>query len=192
MALSRESLEGGVRLAQVRRIKKFLILAQSILVLGVVIILSLLEGHIQLEPFYFNISSVVYFIVLMLLITGLENFIFLLLELRFVKSSSEKYYLLKTSGRRSIMVIIAALVVVIVLLTPISIFLANLDSASGETSSSIGFMNRDPLGLTVVNDISVKSAAEPPNVSAASEPRMRMAVMITSVARGVSSAFSNE
>jgi hypothetical protein len=158
MALNRESLEGGVRLAQVRKIKKFMILAQALVVIGAALILTLIDGNIHLEPFYFNITSIIYIVVLILLVIGLENFIFNLLELKFLGSSSEKYYLLKTSARRSIVVIVVAAIVLVLLATPfLANMIANIDSQSGRTSSTTGFMNQGPMGLTVVDKVKLRS-----------------------------------
>lgn len=161
MDLNREALEGGARLAQVRRTKKFLMIVQVVIVLASVMFLTIIGGQIQMKPFYFNIGSILYFVILMALVIGVESLFFRLLEMRHTRSVSAKYYMLKTSMRKSVMVIVVSAAVLALLLTPyMANGIANLTSENGATTASASFVNRDPLGLTTVDKVRVVSGQQ--------------------------------
>lgn len=154
------TLEGGVRLAQVRKAKRDLMIVQVVIVVASVIVLTYMGGEIQLKPFYFNIGSVLYFIILMALVVGVEGFFFTYLEQWFTKSFSARSYMLKRSVRRGMMVIAIAAVTLFLVLTPfVANGIANATSESGKTVSTAVFQNRDELGLTTVDNIHVVSGS---------------------------------
>jgi hypothetical protein len=168
------TLEGGVRLAQVRKAKRDLMIVQVVIVLAAVVVLTYLGGDIQLKPFYFNIGSVLYFVILMALVIGVEGFIFTYLEQWFTKSFSAKSYMLKRSIRRSMIVIVIAAVAIVLVLTPfVANTIANATSESGKTATIAVFDNRDELGLTTVDNIHLVSGA-PAEVMIVSEANYRM------------------
>lgn len=152
------ALEGGVRLAHVRNTKRNLMIVQVVIVLFAVIVLTSMGGEVQLKPFYFNVGAVLYFVILMALVVGVEGFFFTYLEQWYTKSFSARSYMLKRSIRRSMMVIAIAAVAVFLVLTPfVADAIANATSESGETSTTAVFRNRDALGLTTVERIRLES-----------------------------------
>lgn len=154
------TLEGGVRLAQVRNTKRNLMIVQMVIVVAAVVVLAAMGGEIQLKPFYFNIGSVLYFVILMALVIGVENFFFTYLEQWFTKSFSAKSYMLKRSIRRSMIIIVIAAIAVLLVLTPfVANGIANATSESGRTTTVATFQNRDELGLTTVDTIHVVSGS---------------------------------
>lgn len=173
MGLNREALEGGVHLAHVRATKKKLMLVQVAIVLLAVILLIAIGGEVHVVPFYFNIGSILYFVILMALVVGVEGFFFRYLELKHMKSSSAKSYMLKTSIRRSLIIIAVSSVVLVLVLAPTtSNAVANASSESGTTSTVAFFNNRDPLGLTTVDRIWLDSST-PAEVLIISEANYR-------------------
>lgn len=156
-----EVLAGGYRLARVRETKKMLYVVQLILVLVIVIFLINAEGGFSLKPFYLPINSFIYFLILMLLVFNIENFFFKALEIKFSKTESAKYYILKLSLRRSVMVIAVALIVVLLLwLPPLSSALEDSLSKSGEIVGTEAFYNKDFLGITTTNRITLSCDGE--------------------------------
>ncbi|MDW5561653.1 MAG: hypothetical protein SA339_00375 [Methanomassiliicoccus sp.] len=154
------ALENGVRLAQVRNAKRNLMIVQVVIVLAAVIVLTYMGGDIQLKPFYFNIGSILYFMILIALVIGVEGFFFTYLEQWYTKSFSAKSYMLKRSIRRSLIVIAIAAVAMFLVLTPfIANGIANATSESGKTMTVATFDNRDELGLTAVDTIHVVSGS---------------------------------
>jgi hypothetical protein len=135
-------------------------IVQVVIVLASVIILTVVGGEIQMKPFYFNIGSIIYFIILMALVIGVEGQLFRILELKYMKSASAKFYMLKTSVRRSIVVVAVSAAVMVLLLTPfVTNAIADYTSDKGATSTTASFVNRDALGLTTVDRIHVVSGA---------------------------------
>ncbi len=170
MLSGREELSGGIRLAHIRRLKHYLYMLQIAMIVIVPIAVVIAEGRFSLKPFYLPINSFIYFIILMLLIVAVESFFFRILEMRLIRSDSTKYYILKTSYRRSLYVIGACALVVILLWTP---FMAagiqdafatggTLQNTGGIAATQyFGFEDRDPLGLTSVDKVTVTSQGGP-------------------------------
>ncbi len=114
-----------------------------------------------MKPFYFNVGSILYFVILMALVIGVESLFFRMLEMKYTRSVSAKYYMLKTSMRQSAMVIVVSAAVMVLLLTPyMANGIANSTSESGTTTASASFVNRDPLGLTTVDKIHIVSGQQ--------------------------------
>lgn len=166
MLSGREELSGGIRLTRIRNLKKYLYAIQIAIIVIVPILVVIAEGVFSLKPFYLPVNSFIYFIILMLLIVAVESFFFKILELRLVRSDSTKYYIAKTSYRRSLYIIIACLIVVVLLWTP---FMSagiqdafstkgSLNNTGGAAASEfIAFYDRDALGLTSVDKVTVSS-----------------------------------
>jgi len=156
-----EVLAGGYRLARVRETKRMLYVVQFLLMLVIVIFLINAEGGFSLKPFYLPINSFIYFLILMLLVFNVENFFFKALEIKFSKTESAKYYISKLSLRRSITVIVIAIVVVLLLwLPPLSSAVEDSLSKSGEIIGTEVFYNKDFLGLTTTNRITLSCDGE--------------------------------
>ena len=154
-------------------------IVQVVIVLFSVIVLVSMGGEVQLKPFYFNVGAVLYFVILMALVVGVEGFFFTYLEQWYTKSFSARSYMLKRSIRRSMIVIAVAAVAVFLVLTPfVADAIANATSESGETSTTAVFRNRDALGLTTVERLRVESARQrssssPRSISAVRRKRQR-------------------
>jgi hypothetical protein len=147
-------------LDHVRRTKRNLMVVQVVIVLISVAILTVMGGDLQVKPFYFDIGAVLYFIILMALIVGVESFFFTYLEQWHTKSISARSYMLKRSIRRSLMVMAVSAVVIFLVLTPfMADAIANSTSEAGTTHTSATFMSRDPLGLTSVDRVHVVSSS---------------------------------
>ncbi|WP_019178399.1 hypothetical protein [Methanomassiliicoccus luminyensis] len=158
MGFDKETFQGGYKLEQIRRTKERLMMAQVVLVFIAAIILIVVDGSIQLKPFYFNVGAFLYFVILMALVAGVESFIFRMLELKYTKSSSSKYFILKTVQRRSLVIIAVAAVMVVLLLTPfLSNAIANYSMESSSTSTTATFLSRDRFGLTTVDKVNVRT-----------------------------------
>jgi hypothetical protein len=133
---------------------------QVVIVLISVAILTVMGGDLQAKPFYFDIGAVLYFIILMALIVGVESFFFTYLEQWHTKSFSARSYMLKRSIRRSLMIMAISAVVIFLVLTPfMADAIANSSSEAGTTYTTAAFMSRDPLGLTSVDKVHVVSAS---------------------------------
>ena len=158
MAIDGEELEGGMRLAQVRATKKYLIIAQAIISLLVVIGLVVTGGKFQLKPFYFDVGEFLYFLLIMVFLIAAELLVFRLLEVKYAKTDSAKYYMLKTTARHSIIVMVISAIVLLLVVTPYVLdSVTEVTSHDGTTSDADRFYSRDVLGLTTVDRITVNS-----------------------------------
>ncbi len=158
MAIDGEELEGGMRLAHVRATKKYLIIAQTIISVLVVIGLVVTGGKFQLKPFYFDVSVFLYFLLIMVFLIAAELLVFRLLEVKHAKTDSAKYYMLKTTARHSMIVMIVSAIALLLIVTPYSLdSVTEVTSHDGSTSSVATFYSRDVFGLTTVDRITVDS-----------------------------------
>ncbi len=178
MLSGKEALAGGYRLANVRRVKRYLFIVQIIILIMIPIIVVLIEGRASLVPFYLPINSFLYFILLMALIMIVEGFVFNILEMRLIQSPSTNYYIAKKAIRRGLIVIAAAAVVVVLLWMPFTsqaiensfnqtASLTNTNSTAA--SEFVAFYDRDPLGLGAIDKITVTSINGPARIYLVSE-----------------------
>jgi hypothetical protein len=156
-------LEGGYRLAHINRTKKYLFLAQAIIILVFAAYLLVAEGGFSMKPFFLSVNSFLYFVLIMLLIISLEGFVFIFLEMRFMKSASAKFVMTQRAFRSSLMWAVVALIVLMLLWAPILPEMLEQDLGENDTvstSSSVipgtaTFFNTDALGLTGVDHITL-------------------------------------
>jgi hypothetical protein len=178
MISGKEALAGGYRLANVRRVKRYLFIIQIIILILIPIIVVLIEGRASLVPFYLPINSFIYFILLMALIMVVEGFVFNLLEMRLLRSPSTIYYIAKKAIRRGLIVMAVAALVIFLLWVPFmsetiensfnqQVSLNNTNSTA--PSVFITFYDRDPLGLGAVDKITVTAVNGPARVYVVSE-----------------------
>jgi hypothetical protein len=154
-------LEGGYRLAYINRTKKYLFLAQATIILVFAAYLLVAEGGFSLTPFFLSVNSFLYFVLIMLLVISLEGFVFIILEMRFMKSDSAKFVMTQRSFRASLLWAVVALIALLLLLAPILPDMLENDlgeSGSITSSSSVDpglttIFNTDALGLTGVDQI---------------------------------------
>ena len=178
MLNGKEALAGGYRLANVKRVKRFLFIIQTMILILIPIIVVLIEGRASLVPFYLPINSFIYFILLMALIMVVEGFVFKLLEMRLIQSPSSIYYIAKKAIQRGLVVIAISALVIVLLWAPFisqaiensfnqTASLSNTNSTAA--SQYVVFFDRDPLGLVAVDRITVTSFNGPARVYLVSE-----------------------
>ncbi len=178
MLSGKEALAGGYRLANVRRVRRYLFIIQIIILILIPIIVILIEGRASLVPFYLPINSFIYFILLMALIMSVEAFFFKLLEMRLIRSPSTNYYIAKNAIRNGLVVVLVAAVVIVLLWTPFMALAIEDTFNHTETihnnnsttpSQFILFYDRDSLGLGAVDKITVTSSTGSARVYLVSE-----------------------
>lgn len=155
------NLEGGYRLAHINRTKKYLFMAQAIIILVFAIYLLVAEGGLSMNPFFLSVNSFLYFVLIMLLVISLEGFIFIILEMRFMRSDSAKFVMTQRAFRSSLVWAVVALIALMLLWTPVlpemlEQDLGEADSISSSSSTVPGIdtmFNSDALGLTGVDQI---------------------------------------
>ncbi len=154
-------LEGGYRLFHIQRTKRYLFAAQAVIILVFAAYLLYAEGGFEMTPFYLSINSFIYFVLIMLLVVMVESFVFIILELKFMRSSSAKFIITRRSIRTSLLWAAVSLLGVMLLWAPIlpEMVEQNMDYSNSVTGSSATvpavatFFNSDPLGLTGVATI---------------------------------------
>jgi hypothetical protein len=158
-------LEGGYRLVHIQRTKKSLFIAQAIIILAFAIYLLWAEGGFSMKPFFISVNSFIYFVLIMGIVVMVEGFIFIMLELRFMKSQSAKFLITQRSARSSLLWALVSLIAILLLWAPIlpEMLDANM-GASGSVSSDSStvpgvttMFNSDPLGMVEVTRIEMLS-----------------------------------
>lgn len=127
--------EGGYRLEHIHRTKRFLFLAQAVITIVFAGYLLLAAGGFTVLPFFLNLNAFLYFVLIMLLLINVEGFFFIILEMRFVKSTSTKFIITQRGFRSSIVWAIVAMVVVLVFWFPAIPAIA--EDAVGESGTVI-------------------------------------------------------
>lgn len=158
-------LEGGYRLVHIQKTKKLLFIAQAVIILAFAIYLLWAEGGFSLKPFFLSVNSFIYFVLIMLIVIMVEGFIFIMLELRFMRSQSAKFLITQRSMRSAMLWAVVALFALLLLWAPIlpEMLDANMGaqgSVSSDSSTVPGmttFFNSDPLGMVEVTRIEMLS-----------------------------------
>lgn len=163
-------MEGGWRLERIRRLKLYLYIVQLISVVAIAILLIYLGQGFSLKPFYLPVNAFIYFVLLMGVVIAAESFYFRTLEIRFAESASSKYYMAKRFVRRAIVIIVICVIVIIILWVPFILnAMEEASSTSGTVSTVVKFNNKDPLGLSIVDRITITSTGKEANVYFVSE-----------------------
>jgi len=146
---------------RLRQTKVYLYAVQLVLILAIVIFLINEEGGFSLKPFYLPLSAFIYFLILMLLVFNIESCFFRAMEMKFLKTDSGRYYMAKRSIRRAFVIILVSAVVIILLWVPV--FTEGVEgvlSDSGEIDGVQSFYNKDFLGLTNTEGITLSCDGE--------------------------------
>jgi len=142
-----------------------LFIAQAIIILAFAIYLLWAEGGFSMKPFFISVNSFIYFVLIMGIVVMVEGFIFIMLELRFMKSQSAKFLITQRSARSSLLWALVSLIAILLLWAPIlpEMLDANM-GASGSVSSDSStvpgvttMFNSDPLGMVEVTRIEMLS-----------------------------------
>ncbi len=158
-------LEGGYRLVHIQRTKRSLFIAQAIIILAFAVYLLWAEGGFSMKPFFISVNSFIFFVLIMGIVVMVEGFVFIMLELRFMKSQSAKFLITQRSVRSSVLWAAVALIAILLLWAPIlpEMLDANM-GASGSVSSDSStvpgvttMFNSDPLGMVEVTRIEMLS-----------------------------------
>jgi len=166
----RVALEGGWRIERIRRMKLYLYIIQIVVVIAITVFLIVIGKGFSLKPFYLPVNSFIFFVLLMGLIIGAESFFFRVLEIRLSQSASSKYYMAKKFTRRAIIIIAISVMVIVLLWVPfISKSIEDQLSDAGNVGSVKDFTNKDPLGITGVDRITIRSIGKTANVYVVTE-----------------------
>lgn len=163
MKRTRQEMEGGYRLDSIRRVKRYLYLAQTAVLMFFAFFVMWTMGNISAFPFLIDLPTLLFFILLLLLIINIESFIFLRMELRYIKSHSAKYFLTRSSIRRSLVIIAVAAIAFLVFWTPYANeAVKGSVSVQGEVQvgsdlnpSGVSFMSSDPTMLVQAGKVTV-------------------------------------
>jgi hypothetical protein len=163
MKRTRQEMEGGYRLDSIRRVKRDLYLAQAAVLMFFAFFVMWTMGNISAFPFLIDLPTLLFFILLLLLIMNIESFIFLRMELRYIKSHSAKYFLTRSSIRRSLVIIAVAAIAFLVFWTPYANeTIKDAVSVRGEVQvgsdlnpSGVSFMSSDPTMLVQAGKVTV-------------------------------------
>ncbi len=153
MAREMSVLEGTYRLTTILKAKKMVFIIQVVTLVTIATVL-LFHGGFSLVPFYLPLDSFIYFVLVMLLVVTVEEFLFRILEIRFTQSDSRRYLMAKNTIRKSIILLIITVSVAVFLLLPVTSNTIEKSLGTEEVIESgevYTFSTRDVLGLTRVS-----------------------------------------
>lgn len=152
-------LEGEAYWGRIRGIKRRLYILEIILIAVLGSLMIFFSSEFQTNPFFVPFDSLLWFIIIMMLVIEIEEFVFRIMQMRIAKSDSTKHLMTINSMRRAMAIIIAAALIAVIFLTP-----AIVDSVDGmltvggevRPDSPQRFLPSDPLGLSRVATVSVR------------------------------------
>ena len=164
MLSGKEALAGGYRLAHVKQAKRYLFLIEIVILVLASILVVFASGALSLKPFYLPINAFLYFVLIMVLVMAVEGFVFKILEMRLTRSDSTNYYVTKNAIRAGVVVVGVSALVIVLLWTPFiaqgieSTFNSNavlLNDHSSAPDTYVAYYDRDPLGLSAVDSVTI-------------------------------------
>jgi len=166
MPATREMLEGEAYWGRIRGIKRNLYIVEMVLVIIAGLVLVITSGEFSADPFMLPFDKLLWFIAIMLFVIEIQHFVFRTMQLNIARSDSIKYIMATNSIRRGVVVAIVSVIIAALLLFPGAAH--NIEtSISYKGTVTPGefeiFQNRDFLGLTTINTITVHCSG-PSNV----------------------------
>lgn len=153
-----ETMGASGRLLAIRKVKGTLYIVQAALAIVFSIILILLSGDMQLVPLFIPLESFWYFLVAIFLVFLVESFVFRSLEIRFAKNATSRYYMVDKSQKHAGLGLLVVSALLVLSLVPVAVEgVQDTMGASGYVSGSIYFNNKDFVGITYVDRITLTS-----------------------------------
>lgn len=160
----REILMSTYRAGRIKKVRKFVYIAQVVLTIIILIALTFLTPDAGFDPLYIPFTLYIFIIALILLIVNAESFFFKLFGMRMAKSDSEKYLSAKDYTRWALVII----VICIAILVMVNILGPSMDESLDEERtvevfgvSNFNFHSQDSLGLTGVEAITLTQEEDP-------------------------------
>lgn len=175
-------LEGGYRLVHIQKTKRLLFIAQAVIILAFAIYLLWAGGGFSMKPFFLSINSFIFFVLIMGIVVMVEGFVFIVLEMRFMRSNSAKFIVTQRSMRSAMLWAAVALVALLLIWAPILPEMLNANmgaqgsvySDSSTTPGITTMFNSDPLGMVEVNRIEMISDGQPAEVFILTEDNYKL------------------
>ena len=153
------NMEKDGRLLAIRKLRTKLFRIQYVVAFVFSFLLLFTSGGFQLTPLYMPLESFVYFLLVMGLLFSVQTFVFNYLEMSLSRSQTAKHFMVRKAQKRALGKALASLVVLVLLITPFVIDTAEgLMSTEGEAVTVFAFYNKDVLGVSVVESITVSSS----------------------------------
>jgi hypothetical protein len=160
----REILLSTYRAGRMKKVRKFVYIAQFVLIILILIALTLLIPDAGFDPLYLPFTLYIFIIALILLIVNAESFFFKFFGLRIAKSDSEKYLSAKDYTRWALVIIVICIAILVI----VNILGPSMDESIDEKrteevidKSDFNFHSQDSLGLTGVEAITLTQEEDP-------------------------------
>lgn len=154
----REILMSTYRAGRIKKVRKFVYIAQFVLTIIILIALTFLTSDAGFDPLYLPFTLYIFIIALILLIVNAESFFFKLFGMRMAKSDSEKYLSAKDYTRWALVIIVIAIAILVM----VNILAPSMDESLDEKRteevfgvSNFNFNSQDSFGLTGVEAITL-------------------------------------
>ena len=153
------SMEKDGRLLAIRKLRTKLFRIQFVVAFVFSFLLLFTSGGFQLTPLYVPLESFVYFLLVMGLLFSVQTFVFNYLEMTLSRSQTAKHFMVRKAQKRTVGKALLSVAVLALLITPGVIGAAEgLMSSEEEAVTVYAFYNKDVLGVSVVESITISSS----------------------------------
>lgn len=151
-------LERDGRILAIRKLKKSLYRVQAVMTLLFSLLLAFMGGGFSLTPLYIPLESFLYFLIVMGLIFMVEAFILRYMEIVHAPNAISRFFMAHRSHRWAIVGgVVAVMVLIVVLIPSIAEWEEKHLSEEGVASPAIIFNNKDALGMSHIETVTVSS-----------------------------------
>ncbi|MFQ5910741.1 MAG: tetratricopeptide repeat protein, partial [Thermoplasmata archaeon] len=158
-----DRLEGGYRVARIRRIRRIVYFLLALIMLFFAIIVMVANGG-SLRPFYLPLDVIIGVVLVMAVVWLSLAFVFRNLRIRYATRSSQKFLMARNSIRKGLVVIVVAAILGVLFVMPFFHSLTE-DQLSREVTQRVtigsdketNFWNTDSLGLTRTRQVNISA-----------------------------------
>ena len=155
------NMEKDGRLLAIRKLRAKLFRIQYAVAFVFSFLLLFTSGGFQLTPLYVPLESFIYFLLVMGLLFSVQTFVFNYLEMSLSRSQTAKHFMIRKAQKRTVGKALLSVGVLLLLITPAVIDGAEgLMSTDAEAVTVYAFYNKDVLGVSVVESITVSSSTD--------------------------------
>ncbi len=153
------SMEKDGRLLAIRKLRTKLFRIQFVVAFVFSFLLLFTSGGFQLTPLYVPLESFVYFLLVMGLLFSVQTFVFNYLEMTLSRSQTAKHFMVRKAQKRTAGKALLSVAVLALLISPTVIGVAEGFMSSEEEAVTVyAFYNKDVLGVSVVESITISSS----------------------------------
>jgi len=160
MSASREILLSTYRTGRMKKVRKFVYIAQVIIIIFIIFLITWLSTEASFDPLYLPVGTYFFILLMLILVVNVEDIFFKYFGIKWAKSDSERFLSAKDYSKIGIAIVIGAIIIMVL----INVMAPIMDDSIDETKEimvfgeyNYEFSSQDSFAITGVDTIEVTS-----------------------------------